>query len=174
MTSKEVPSVATCGSSDWTSVSSMMFRVPPCAVPAAEEAVPEAEEAATEPEEPPQAVRASAAEVTPAAARKLRREIRRSNLIDVSPLFTALVLYSAKASRSKITQGMSVPPSGTLHTLVLWRHYTAPFRKRKGVLQNLSAGCVHFCGLSNVAPKKYPDFCTISIHERISLFNKYT
>ena len=56
---------------------------------------------------------------TPAAARKLRREIRRSNLIDISPLFTALVLYSAKASRSKNTQGMSVPPSGTMHSLVL-------------------------------------------------------
>ncbi len=111
--------MATCGSSDWTSVSSMIFRVPPCAVPAAEEAVPEAEEAATELEEPPQAVRASTAEVAPAAARKLRREIRRSNLIDISPLFTALVLYSAKASRSKNTQGMSVPPSGTMHSLVL-------------------------------------------------------
>ena len=97
----------------------MIFRVPPCAVPAAEEAVPEAEEAATELEEPPQAVRASTAEVAPAAARKLRREIRRSNLIDISPLFTALVLYSAKASRSKNTQGMSVPPSGTMHSLVL-------------------------------------------------------
>ena len=97
-------------------------------------------------------------------------------LLKVNPksALSALVLYSAKASRSKNTQGMSVPPSGTLHALVLWRHYTAPFRKRKGVLQNLSAGCVHFCGLSNVAPKKSPDFCTISIHERISLFNKYT
>ncbi len=71
MTSNEVPSVATCGSSDWTSVSSMIFRVPPAAVPAAEEAVElAAEEAATELDEPPQAVRASAAEVTPAAARK--------------------------------------------------------------------------------------------------------
>ena len=73
-------------------------------MPAAEEAVPEAEDAATELEEPPQAVRASTAEVAPAAARKL---------------FTALVLYSAKASRSKNTQGMSVPPSGTMHSLVL-------------------------------------------------------
>lgn len=69
---------------------------------------------------------------------------------------------------------MSVPPSGTMHALVLWRHYTAPFRKRKGVLQNLSAGCVHFCGLSNITPKKSPDFCTISIHEHISLLNKFT
>ena len=88
-------------------------------VPAALEAPVEAAvDAAVEPE-PPQAVRASTAEVAPAAARKLRREIRRSNLIDISPLFTALVLYSAKASRSKNTQGMSVPPSGTMHSLVL-------------------------------------------------------
>ena len=86
MTSKEVPSVATCGSRDWTSVSSMMFRVPPCAVPAAAEEAPlAAEDAAVELEEPPQAVRASAAEVTPAAARKLRRETRRSNFIYVFP-----------------------------------------------------------------------------------------
>ena len=66
--------MATWGSRDWTSVSSMMFRVPPCAVPAAAEEAPlAAEDAAVELEEPPQAVRASAAEVTPAAARKLRR-----------------------------------------------------------------------------------------------------
>ena len=58
MTSNEVPSVATCGSSDWTSVSSMIFRVPPAAVPAAEEAVElAAEEAATELDEPPQTKR---------------------------------------------------------------------------------------------------------------------
>ena len=55
---QEMPSVATWGSRDWTSVSSMMFRVPPCAVPAAaEEAPPAAEDAAVELEEPPQAVR---------------------------------------------------------------------------------------------------------------------
>ena len=36
--------------------------------------------------EPPQAVRARAAADTPAAARKLRREIRRSNLIISFPL----------------------------------------------------------------------------------------
>ena len=77
--------MATWGSRDWTSVSSMMFRVPPCAVPAAAEEAPlAAEDAAVELEEP-QAVRASAAEVTPAAARKLRREIRRSNFIYVFP-----------------------------------------------------------------------------------------
>jgi hypothetical protein len=59
--------------------------VPPCAVPAAAEEAPlAAEDAAVELEEP-QAVRASAAEVTPAAARKLRREIRRSNFIYVFP-----------------------------------------------------------------------------------------
>ena len=101
----------TCGSRDWTSVSSMMFRVPPCAVPAAEDAVePAAEEAATELEEPPQAVRASAAVVTPAADRKLRREIRRSNFISIfSPLLTASGLYPAKAARSENTQGPPFP-----------------------------------------------------------------
>ena len=87
--------MAIWGSSDWTSVSSMMFRVPPAAVPAAEEAVPEAAvEAAVElAEPPPQAVRARAAAEMPDAARKLRREIRRSNLIKSFPSlcrFTAL------------------------------------------------------------------------------------
>ena len=41
-------------------------------------------------EEPPQAVRARAAADTPAAARKLRREIRRSNLIISFPLSSPL------------------------------------------------------------------------------------
>ena len=73
MTSKEVPSVATCGSRDWTSVSSMTFRVPPAAVPAAAELAPEAavEAAAVELEEPPQAVRARAAAETPAAGQQI-------------------------------------------------------------------------------------------------------
>ena len=93
MTSKEVPSVAICGSRDWTSVSSMMFRVPPAAVPAALEAPVEvAVEAAVE-LEPPQAVRARAAADTPAAARKLRREIRRSNLIISFPLSNTALTY---------------------------------------------------------------------------------
>ena len=52
-----------------------------------------AEDAAVELEEPPQAVRASAAEVTPAAARKLRREIRRSNLIISFPLSNTALIY---------------------------------------------------------------------------------
>jgi len=150
-----------------------MFRVPPCAVPAAEEAVPEAEEAATELEEPPQAVRASAAEVTPAAARKLRREIRRSNLIDVSPLFTALALYSAKALCSKNTQGMSVPPSGTLHALVLWTHYTSVFSERKEFFENLSSSNTHFCGLSNILPEVFLGFCIIFTLEHISLKERF-
>ena len=37
-----------------------------------------------------------------------------------------------------------------------------------------AALCVHFCGLSNVTPKKPHDFCTISVHEHISLLSKYT
>ena len=37
-----------------------------------------------------------------------------------------------------------------------------------------AALCVHFCSLSNVTPKKSHDFCTISVHEHISLLSKYT
>ena len=43
--------------------------------------------------EPPQAVRARAAADTPAAARKLRREIRRSNLIISFPLSNTALTY---------------------------------------------------------------------------------
>jgi hypothetical protein len=43
--------------------------------------------------EPPQAVRARAAADTPAAARKLRREIRRSNLIISFPLSNTALIY---------------------------------------------------------------------------------
>jgi hypothetical protein len=57
----------------------MTFSTPPSAEAAAPEAAVEPEAAVLE--EPPQAVRASAAADTPAAARKLRREIRRSNFI---------------------------------------------------------------------------------------------
>ena len=49
--------MAICGSRDWTSVSSMMFRVPPaCSASALEAPVEAAVEAAVE-LEPPQAVR---------------------------------------------------------------------------------------------------------------------
>ena len=56
--------MAICGSRDWTSVSSMMFRVPPAAVPAALEAPVEAAVDAAVELEPPQADRARAAAAT--------------------------------------------------------------------------------------------------------------
>ena len=60
---------------------------------AAEAAEEDAALDAVELEEPPQAVRARAAADTPAAARKLRREIRRSNLIISFPLSNTALIY---------------------------------------------------------------------------------
>ena len=59
---------------------------------ALEAPVEAAVDAAVEPE-PPQSVRARAAADTPAAARKLRREIRRSNLIISFPLSNTALIY---------------------------------------------------------------------------------
>ena len=94
MTSKEVPSVATWGSRDVDlGLQHDVQGAALCGASRSRGSTAAAEDAAVELEEPPQAVRASAAEVTPAAARKLRREIRRSNLIISFPLSNTALTY---------------------------------------------------------------------------------
>ena len=75
---------------------------------AAVEAAVEVEAAVLE--EPPQAVRASAAADTPAAARKLRREIRRSNFI-FFPSLLPQCFIEVKHWMVKNAQRLFAPPS---------------------------------------------------------------